>query len=66
MPTFVAHIEVEFDADSVGAGGKRLHELTEIVRSAGFTVKRARVEPLQASGPPSDSGGWTQYTPGQD
>jgi hypothetical protein len=66
MPTFIAHIEAEFEADRVGAGGMRLHELTEAARSAGFTVTRARVEPVKPSDPPSDSDGWTQYAPGHD
>ncbi len=59
MASFVAHVELEFEADSLKAGGQRLHELTQVARSAGFDLKRGRVEPAPAQKP---SAGWSRYT----
>jgi len=35
VPTFVAHVELWFEADSVEAAGRRLTELTSAARSVG-------------------------------
>jgi hypothetical protein len=62
VQTFIAHVEVRFDADTVKAGGGRLNELTNVARSAGFYVTSARIEPA----PPDDGhhgSGWVQYAP---
>ncbi len=62
MPVFIAHVELQFEAEGVAAGGKRLHQLAQVARAAGFELTRGRVEPAP---PPADAdtGGWTKYTP---
>lgn len=64
MPNFIAHVDLTFEADDLNAGGRRLHELSRAARTAGFELRRGRVEPLLEDAPPS---GWTRYTPdGED
>ena len=62
MPTFVAHVEFCFAAESVEAGGKRLRELATAAESVGFEMKEGRVEatPLSTD---ADAGAWTGYGP---
>lgn len=62
MPEYVAHVEVRFEAESIGACGRRLKELADTARAAGFLVSQGRVE--AASSEPSESDGWTRYMPG--
>jgi hypothetical protein len=61
VPEYVAHVEVRFEAESIGACGRRLKELADTARAAGFFVSQGRVE---ASSEPSGSDGWTRYMPG--
>jgi hypothetical protein len=61
VPQYVAHVEVRFEADNIGACGRRLKELADRAREGGFFVSQARAEP--ASLDPSEVDGWVRYTP---
>jgi hypothetical protein len=61
VPQYVAHVEVRFEAENIGACGRHLKELADTARDVGFFVSQARVEP--ASLEPSEADGWVRYTP---
>jgi hypothetical protein len=63
MPKFVAHAELAFDAENVSAAGKRLRELTEAARKAGFDLIRARVEPEPPDTADDHHESWRRYAP---
>jgi hypothetical protein len=61
VPEYVAQVEVRFEAESIGACGRRLKELSDAARAAGFHISGGRVEPRSVE--PSDSDTWTRYGP---
>lgn len=61
MPEYVAQVEVRFEAESVAACGRRLKELSDAARAAGFHISAGRVEPRSPQ--PSDLDNWTGYGP---
>jgi len=62
LPTFLAHVALRFEAESLSACGARLNALTELLRSEGVDLDGARVEPAPPQGP-SETDGWARYTP---
>jgi hypothetical protein len=61
LPTFVAHVELRFDAEDLRDGGRRLRELAKAAEAVGFTMKRGRVADAPADD--GDADGWTNYGP---
>jgi hypothetical protein len=39
MPSFVAQVELRFEAESLDACGRRLHALTQVLRGEGVELK---------------------------
>jgi hypothetical protein len=61
VPGYVAQVEVRFEAESIAACGRRLKELSDVARPAGFHINGGRVEPCSLE--PSNSDSWTRYGP---
>lgn len=59
MPVLVAHVDFHFEAESVGAGGRRLRELAAAARTVGFELRQGKVEFALPSEP--DGQDWTRY-----
>jgi hypothetical protein len=63
MPHFVAHVELQFEAENLAAGGARLRELQAAASTVGFKLKDGRVEPEPEPPPETGHEGWIKYTP---
>jgi hypothetical protein len=46
---FIAHVEFEFDAESLSEGGERLRRLSAAAEPAGFRMIRSEVHPASES-----------------
>lgn len=62
MKSFIAHVEIRFDSDTVKCAGERLDKLTKIARTERFYVTSARIEPAPPADDPQGRG-WVQYAP---
>ena len=61
MEKFIARIE--FEADGLKDGGRRLRDLRAVAEPAGFRMIRSEVPPVSESQDSPDRPGWTGYGP---
>jgi hypothetical protein len=62
LPTFIAHTEFRFEAESVEAAGSRVTNVAKAADAVGFEQKSGRAEPA-LPGADLDASGWTGYGP---